>query len=92
MTNEAKKRGNGNNDRMEFKTTYLSSKGIRVLGEHALGLPVGSPARGIITLLIERWVKEGRVVTFVGNESQTDLELNDDLTADDFRDLMEEAA
>ena len=47
----------------EPRTTYLSEKGVVVLLEHALGLPVGTPAREIIQLLAERW-HEGKPVAY----------------------------
>jgi hypothetical protein len=49
---------------VELTTTYLGRTCVRILGEHALGLPRHSPARAIITGLIRRWVQDGRPVGF----------------------------
>lgn len=46
------------NDRagvMVWRKVHLTDRSIRKLAEHALTLPVGHPARAIITLLVERW-------------------------------------
>lgn len=74
---------------LTFKTTYLSDVGIRTLGNHALGLPKGDPARETIRLLIERWVKQGREVKFP--TTGPDTRLNVDPYAG-LEDVMKEAA
>jgi hypothetical protein len=66
-----------------FKTTYLSERGIRTLGEHALSLPHGHPARATIRNLIQRWIDDGKLVTFPA-EGGPDTEL----TFEDYAALM----
>jgi hypothetical protein len=39
----------------ESKKVTLTAHGAKVLGEHALGLPVGDPARAQIMLLLGRY-------------------------------------
>ena len=70
---------------LTFKTTYLSDVGIRTLGNHALALPKGHPARETIRLLIERWVRDGQPVDF--GETEVDGDAFDGL-----EDVMQEAA
>lgn len=71
---------------LTFKTTYLSDVGIRTLGQHALNLPKGDPARETIRLVIERWVREGQEVRFPASGPEAD-DVFEDVEA-----VMQEAA
>jgi len=48
-------------DGVPVKKVTLTEYGARLLGEHALTLPVGSPVRAYITLLLHRYARSGRV-------------------------------
>lgn len=72
----------------DFRTTYLSSRGAQVLGQHALDLPVGHPVRETVRLLLERW-SEGALVSFSGG-AQNEADIEDPFTGLD--EVMQEAA
>ena len=48
-----------------FRSTFMTERLARVLAEHALGLPDGSPARVSLLIVLERW-RVGEPVTFKG--------------------------